>query len=62
MDDPVAVLERWREHGATFRILHLSDKAATVELCSCLGDPVERLESSDPRLVKYLRSVDQDED
>jgi hypothetical protein len=61
VDDPVSVLERWREHGASFRVLHLSDDAATVELCSCLGDPVERLESSDPRLLSYLRRVDQAE-
>lgn len=54
-EDPVSVLERWREHGAEYRIVHLSEQAAIVELCTCLGDPVERLESSDPRLLAYLR-------
>ena len=55
-DDPVSVLERWCDHGAHFKVLHLSDEAAIVQLCSCTGEPVERLESSDPRLVEYLRS------
>ncbi len=55
-EDPVAVLERWRGHGAEFRVLHLSEQKAIVELCTCLGDAVERLESSDPRLLEYLRA------
>ncbi len=54
-EDPVTILERWRDSGAEYRVLHLSDQAAIVELCTCLGDPVERLESGDPRLIEYLR-------
>ena len=57
-DDPVSVLERWREYGADYRILHLSDEGAIVELRTCFGEPVERLESSDPRLLEYLRRSD----
>lgn len=60
-EDPVSVLERWREHGAGYRVLRLSDEAAIVELYSCLGDPVERLESSDPGLLAYLRHMDQND-
>jgi hypothetical protein len=56
-DDPVTVLERWCDHGAHYRILHLSDAEAIVELRTCFGEPVERLESSDPRLLEYLRRV-----
>ena len=53
-DDPVAVLERWRGSGADYRVVHLSESAAVVELCTCLGDAVERIESRDPRLLEYL--------
>jgi hypothetical protein len=56
-DDPVEVLERWRDSGATYRILHLSDEAAIVQLCTCFGEPVDRLESRDPSLVDYLRDA-----
>ena len=55
-DDPVEVLERWCDSGAAYRILHLSDEAAIVLLCTCTGEPVDRLESRDPRLVSHLRS------
>ena len=53
--DAVAILERWRNQGADYRVLHLSDEAAVVQLCTCFGEPVDRLESSDPRLLRYLR-------
>jgi hypothetical protein len=36
-------------------VLHLSEDAAVVDLCTCDGQPMERLESGDPRLIEYLR-------
>jgi hypothetical protein len=56
-DDAVSVLERWKSHGADYRVLHLSDDRAVVELCTCFGEPVDRLESVDPRLLSYLRKI-----
>ncbi len=52
---PLDVLRRWEEHGATWRALHVSDARAIVDLCTCHGEPVERLESSDPELIRHLR-------
>ncbi len=60
-EDPVSVLERWRDHGAYYRILYLSDEKATVELLTCHGEPVERIESRDWRLLEYLRRTDETE-
>lgn len=54
-DDPVSVLERWCDYGAYYRVLELSDQGTIVELRTCFGEPVERLESSDPRLLEHLR-------
>src|SRR4051794_22992792 len=42
-ETPVEVLRRWEDHGAEWRVLHLSDDAAIVDLCTCYGEPVERL-------------------
>jgi hypothetical protein len=53
-EDPVTTLERWTDAGADFRIVHPSDQAAVVDLCTCEGEPMERLESDDPRLIEYL--------
>ncbi|MDQ3933080.1 MAG: hypothetical protein M3340_00435 [Actinomycetota bacterium] len=48
-------MRRWVEHGALYRIVRLSDDHAVVELCTCHGEPVDRIDSDDPRLVEYLR-------
>jgi hypothetical protein len=55
---PVDVLRRWESHGAEWRVVHVSDKAAIVDLCTCHGEPVERLESRDPELISYVRERD----
>ena len=49
------MLERWEHHGATWRAVHVSDAKAIVDLCTCHGEPVDRIESDDPRLIAFLR-------
>jgi len=48
-------LLRWEDHGAVWRAVHVSDAKAIVELCTCAGEPVERIESSDQDLIAFLR-------
>jgi hypothetical protein len=36
-------------------VLHLSDERAIVDMCTCYGEPVDQLESSDPHLIAWLR-------
>jgi len=55
MSNPLADLARWRDHGATYRVLELRDDHAVVQLSTCSGEPVELLESSQPELIAYLR-------
>ena len=50
-------LERWELFGARWRVVHLSDERAVVELCTCAGEPLRRRESNGPRVIGYLRSV-----
>ena len=52
-------LERWELFGARWRVVHLSDVHAEVELCTCAGEPLERRESNDPQVIGYLRSITQ---
>jgi hypothetical protein len=54
-ESPVDVLRRWEDHGAEWRIESLTDERAVVMLCTCTGEPVERLESDDDALLKFLR-------
>jgi hypothetical protein len=54
-DSPVDIVRRWEDHGAEWRAVHVSDERAVVDLCTCTGEPVERLESSDPELIRFIR-------
>jgi hypothetical protein len=54
-ETPIETLARWEDHGAVWRAVHVSDELAIVDLCACTGEPVDRLESSDPELIRYLR-------
>ena len=54
-ESTVEVLERWEGHGAEWRVVQLSDELAIVDLCTCYGEPVERIESDEPELLSYLR-------
>ena len=56
----IDVLERWVLFGAQWRIVDLSGQRAVVDLCTCTGELVERLESDDPALIRYLRSAPSD--
>lgn len=53
-DSPVATLERWEAHGATWRVVILTERLAVVELCTCHGEVVDTLRSSDPAFVRSL--------
>jgi hypothetical protein len=49
------VLTRWEESGAVWRAVHVSDAKAIVDLCTCTGEPVDRIESTDPDLIEFVR-------
>ena len=48
----IDALERWVLFGAQWRIADLSGESAVVDLCTCTGELVERLESDDPALIR----------
>jgi hypothetical protein len=54
-ESPVEIVQRWEDHGADWRVVHVSDVHVSIDLCTCTGEPVERLESSDPDLIRFVR-------
>ena len=54
-DSGLTVLRDWEDAGAAWRVATLTPERAVVMLCACTGEPVDRLESSDPELIAYLR-------
>lgn len=53
-EPPLNMLARWEDYGALWRVKSFNSEEAVVELCSCHGEPVDQLESSDPELLHYL--------
>lgn len=58
----IDALERWVFFGAQWRIVELSRERAVVDLCTCTGELVERLESEDPAAIGYVRTAQRDRD
>ena len=57
MPEPaVDILRRWEDSGAEWRVESLTEDHATVMLCTCTGEPVERLESDDADLIEFVRA------
>jgi predicted ArsR family transcriptional regulator len=53
--DLVAVLQRWEESGATWRVLVRRRGQVTVALCRCDdGEEVDRFTTADPELTAFL--------
>ena len=53
--DLIAVLRRWEESGAVWRVLRRRRGEVTVSLCRCDdGEEVDRITSADPDLAAYL--------
>jgi hypothetical protein len=53
-ESPIQILERWEAHGATWHVLILTGELAVVELCTCYGEAVDELRSSDPELIRFV--------
>jgi hypothetical protein len=52
----IAYLEEWEGHGAVWRAVEVSDKRAVIDLCSCTGEPMDRVQSDEPELIAYVRA------
>jgi hypothetical protein len=51
----LSALEDWELHGATWRTVEFGDERVVLELCSCSGEPMDRVESYDRELIEYVR-------
>ena len=53
-------LRDWRDTGAVWRPVELDDEHAVIDLCTCSGEPMERVHSGDPTLIAYVRANRED--
>jgi hypothetical protein len=52
----IADLERWEENGAVWRAYEVTDERALIDLCSCTGEPMDRVQSEAPELIEFVRA------
>jgi hypothetical protein len=52
-----ADLQRWEEHGATWRAKEISEDRVVVELCTCYGEAVDLAESEAAEVIAYVRNA-----
>jgi hypothetical protein len=48
-------LKRWKDHGASWRAVHLAADRAVIELCTCYGEAVDTVQTEDPELIEFVR-------
>jgi hypothetical protein len=53
-ESTLTTLERWESSGALWRARSVEGGVAIVELCTCHGEAVDELRSSEPELLRYL--------
>jgi hypothetical protein len=52
----IAELEDWEKSGAVWRAVELADDHAVIDLCTCTGELMERVESEDRDLITFVRA------
>ena len=53
-ESAIDILARWEQHGAIWRARSVTGTEAVVDLCTCAGEPVDELRSTDPALLRLL--------
>jgi hypothetical protein len=52
----VRELHDWELNGAVWRPVEIHSDRAVVDLCSCTGELMERVESDDPEFVQLVQA------
>jgi hypothetical protein len=53
-------LRDWELNGAVWRPVEIHADLAVVDLCSCSGELMERVESADPDFIAFVRERDEE--
>jgi prephenate dehydrogenase len=52
----IAELEDWEQGGAVWQPVEITPERAVVDLCSCSGEPMDRVQSADPGFIEFVRT------
>ena len=53
-------LQDWETGGAVWRPVTITDERAVIDLCSCTGEPMDRVETDEPDVIEFVRSHSED--
>jgi len=48
-------LQDWKLGGAVWRPVEVGDERVVIDLCSCSGEPMDRVQSDAPELIEFVR-------
>ena len=60
-DATMSELEDWELNGAVWRAVEIDEGHAVVDLCSCMGELMERVESRDREFIEFVRARREEE-
>ena len=49
-------LKDWELNGATWRAVELVEDHTVIDLCSCTGERMDRVQSDQSEVIEYVRS------
>jgi hypothetical protein len=49
-------LKRWEDNGAMWRPFEVTDTRAVIDLCSCTGEAMERVQSDAEDVIELARA------
>jgi hypothetical protein len=49
-------LEDWVLNGANWRAVELDDRHAVIDMCSCTGELMDRVQSDQDEVIEYVRA------
>ena len=52
----IAELEDWGASGAEWATVELDPRHVVLDLCSCTGERMERVESDDPEVIAFVQA------
>jgi hypothetical protein len=49
-------LKDWELGGAAWRAVELAEEHTVIDLCSCTGERMDRVQSDQPEVIEYVRA------
>ena len=52
----IAELQDWEQSGAVWQAVDVTPERGVVDLCTCSGEPMDRVQSEDPQFIEFVQT------